>query len=139
MNVLARMRRTGESLTAASRNEQIDPKTVRKYVGAEFKKADDGQTLPTKADRRLRHMWIPTSHGKTVALIHGSVQASELGRYLSAVGQYVWTGNTDALEEFQGKSIGRHQLITDPTTLTQLAESGSLQLDSIYALPESSS
>jgi DNA-binding CsgD family transcriptional regulator len=137
--VIARMRRTGKSLAAAARDENIDPRTVRKHVGGELKKFADGRTGPTKVDRRRRNMLIPTSHGATPVVVRGSAEASQLGRYMSAVGQYLKTGNTDALQEFEGRFIGGHRLITDSTTLNHLAESGSLQLDSIYALPESSS
>jgi hypothetical protein len=137
--VIARMRRTGKSLAAASHDENIDPRTVRKHVGAELKTLADGRTGPTKSDRRRRNMLIPTSHGTEPVKIRGSEDASRLGRYMSAVGKYLKTGNTDALQEFDGQSIGGHRLITDPSTLNHLAEGGSLQLDSIYALPESSS
>jgi hypothetical protein len=57
LHVLARMRRTGESLTAAARAEQIDPRTVRKYVAADLRGLQgDGPIRPTKADRRRRDM-----------------------------------------------------------------------------------
>jgi hypothetical protein len=133
------MRRTGKSLAAASHEENIDPRTVKKYVGAELKTLADGRTAPTKSDRRRRNMLIPTSQGTEPVKIRGSEQASRLGKYMSAVGQYLKTGSTDALRKFEGLSIGGHRLITDPTTLNYLAEGGALQLDSIYALPESSS
>jgi hypothetical protein len=84
-------------------------------------------------------MLVPTAGGPARATIRGSEEASQLGRYMSAVGWYLRTGDTDALLEFEGQSIGGHRLITDPSTLNHLAEAGSLQLDSIYALPESSS
>jgi len=58
---------------------------------------------------------------------------------MSAVGQYLRTGKTDALDEFEGQSIVGHRLITDPDTLSSLAQAGALQLDEIYALPDSSS
>ena len=58
---------------------------------------------------------------------------------MSAVGQYLRTGKTEALHEFEGQSIAGHPLITDPDTLSSLAQAGALQLDEIYALPESSS
>lgn len=138
LHVLARMRRTGQTLTAAAREEHIDPRTVRKFLGADLKEVPEGHTEPTKADRRRRNMLIPTSRGTEPIKIHGSEQASQLGRYMSAVGKYLKTGNTGALQEFEGQSIGGHRLITDPTSLNHLAEAGSLQLDSIYALPESS-
>jgi hypothetical protein len=136
MRVLALVRRTGRSLASVAREEHIDPRTVRKYVGSEFR----GQKRrPTKADGRTRNILIPTALGNADVTVHGSKQASRLGRYMSAVGKYLHTGDTDALEEFAGQSIAGHLLITDPSTLDHLAAAGSLQLDSIYALPESSS
>lgn len=137
--VIARMRRTGASLKTAARDENIDPRTVRKHVGAELNTLADGRTRPTKADRRRRNMLIPTSRGATPVVIRGSEQASELGRYMSAVGHFLRTGNTDALAEFAGQSIAGHTLITDPDALSSLAQAGALELDRIYALPESSS
>jgi hypothetical protein len=139
LRVLARMRRTGETLTAASHQEHIDPRTVRKHIGAELKRVEDGRTQPTKLDRRRRNMLIPTAQGTEPVNIRGSEQASRLGKYMSAVGQYLRTGNTDALDEFDGQSIAGHRLITDPETLNSLAEAGALQLDTIYAVPEASS
>jgi hypothetical protein len=118
MRVLARMRRTGRSLTSAAREEHTNPRTVRKYLGSEFR---DRGRRPTRADARPRDMLIPTSRGAIPVTIHGSEQASQLGRYMSAVGKYLRTGDTDALEEFEGQSIAGHLLITDPDTLSSLA------------------
>jgi len=140
LHVLARMRRTDATLTVAAREEHIDPRTVRKYVGSELRGLrEEGRTLPTKSDRRRRDMLLPTTLGATPVAIHGSAQASKLGRYMSAVGKYLRTGETDALEEFAGQSIAGHPLITDPEQLSSLAQAGALQLDEIYALPGSSS
>jgi hypothetical protein len=139
LHVLARMRRTGQTLTAAAREEHIDARTVRRFLGADLKELPEGHTEPTKADWRRRHMLIPTSRGAIPVVIHGSEKASQLGRYMSAVGQFLRTGNTDALDDFEGQSIAGHSLITDPETLSSLAQAGALQLDEIYALPESSS
>jgi hypothetical protein len=133
------MRRTGESLTIASRAENIDLRTVRKYVGAELRQLE-GQIQPTQADRRRRDMLLPTSAGPTPIVIHGSKEASQLGTYMAAVGKYLRTGETDALQQFTGKTIaGGRPLITDPEQLSALAQAGALELDKIYALPEASS
>jgi hypothetical protein len=140
LRVLARMRRTGGTLTWASQAEHIDPRTVRKYLRTDLKRLKkEGQTRPTRSDRRRREMLVPTALGTTPVVVQGSRQATLLGRYMSAVGQYLRSGSTEALSEFEGKSIGAHDLITDPETLNVLAEAGSLQLEGIYALPESSS
>jgi hypothetical protein len=54
---------------------------------------------------------------------------------MSAVGKYLRTGETGALSEFEAKSIAGHRLITDPETLSALAQAGALELDRIYAVP----
>jgi hypothetical protein len=89
--------------------------------------------------RSRRKMLIPTTLGTTPITVRGSKQASVLGGYMSAVGQFLRTGDVDSLEKFRGKSIGSHPLITDADTLSSLAQAGALTLDEIYALPESSS
>jgi len=132
------MRRTGASLTAAAREEHIDPRTVRKYLGSELRRYE-GRALPTKADRRRRNMLVPTALGTSPVAVRGSKQATQLGKYMSAVAKYLRTGDTDALAEFQGGSIGKYPLITDPDTLGALAQAGALQLDEIYAVPGASS
>jgi hypothetical protein len=132
------MRRTGRSLTAAAREEHIDPRTVRKYLGAELR-TYQGQHTPTKADRRRRTMLVPTALGTSPIAVRGSKQASKLGKYMSAVAKYLRTGDTGGLEQFQDASIGTTPLITDPDTLSSLAQAGSLQLDEIYAAPGVSS
>jgi hypothetical protein len=139
LRVLARMRRAESTLTAAAREEHIDPRTVRKYLGAELRGLADGQVRPSKADRRRRNMLIPTKQGASPIVVRGSREATLLGRYMSAVGRYLRTGDSDLLGEFEGKSIRGHRLITDADTLNHLAQAGALQLDEIYALPESSS
>jgi len=135
LHVLARMRRTGASLTTAAQEEHIDPRTVRKYLKAELR--DRGKA--TKADRRRRDMLIPTTVGNAPVTVRGSRQASQLGKYMSAVSKYLRTGDGEPLAKFQNQSIGGQALITDPNTLTVLAEAGALTLDEIYAHPESSS
>lgn len=135
LHVLARMRRTGSSLTVAAREEHIDPRTVRRYLSTELRKHGKA----TKGDRRKRDMLVPTAVGNAPVTVRGSKQASELGKYMSAVGKYLRTGDVEGLGKFEGKSIGGHPLITDPELLSSLAQAGALTLDEIYATPEASS
>jgi hypothetical protein len=79
LHVLARMRRTNSSLTAAAKEEHIDPRTVRKYLKSEIR----GRGRTTKADRRRRDMLILTTLGNAPVSVRGSKQASQLGRYMS--------------------------------------------------------
>ncbi len=135
LHVLARMRRTGSSLTPAAKEEHIDPRTVRKYLRTELR----GKSRATRADRRRRDMLLPTTIGNAPVTVRGSKQASQLGRYMSAVSKYLRTGDVDGLVEFEGQSIAGHVLITDPDLLSSLAQAGALTLDEIYAVPEASS
>ncbi len=135
LHVLARMRRTGSSLTVAAREEHIDPRTVRRYLSTELR----AHGKATRGDRRKRDMLVPTTLGNAPVTVRGSKQASELGKYMSAVGKYLRTGDVEGLGKFEGKSIGGHALITDPDLLSSLAQAGALTLDEIYAVPEASS
>jgi hypothetical protein len=133
------MRRTGASLTAASLEEHVDPRTVLRYRWHELRRSGRGKPYqPTKTDRLIRKMLVPTTLGPSPVSVRGSQRASKLGRYMSAVGKYLRTGETAALDKFEGQSISGHRLITDPRTLSSLAQAGALQLDEIYAMPESS-
>jgi hypothetical protein len=136
LRVLARLRRTGRTLSSVAREEHMDPRTVRKYVGSNLR---GRRRVPTKGDSRNRSMLIPTTLGNVPARVRGSKQASQLGRYMSAVGKFLRTGDTRPLKKFKGKTIAGHGLITDPDMLSSLAQAGALQLEEIYAMPEQSS
>src|SRR5438045_9032804 len=113
LRVVANMHRTGAPLNAASREEHIDPRTVRKYLGAELRTRRQGRTKATKNDRRRRRMLIPTAVGNSPITVRGSKQASLLGRYMSAVGNYLRTGDAEPLKQFEEQSISGTPLITD--------------------------
>jgi hypothetical protein len=83
-------------------------------------------------------MLIPTTIGNAAVTVRGSKLASQLGKYMSAVGKYLRTGDAETLGRFEGKSIAGHALITDPDLLSSLAQAGALTLDEIYASPEAS-
>lgn len=83
-------------------------------------------------------MRILTASGFEPAVIRGSKQALILARYTSAVGHFFRTGEYDRLAEFQGVEISGQQLVTDPETLTELAQAGELSLHELYVHPEQS-
>jgi len=61
-----------------------------------------------------------------------------LGRYTSAVGHFLRTGEPDHLAEFEGEEINGLPLVTDPDILIELAQAGELSLDELYVHPEQS-
>ena len=130
--VLRHMRNSGSSLASACREEHVDPRTVRKYLSEELV-LSGSRYEAKKVDRLVRRMVAPTSQGMQRIKVRGSKQATELGKYLSAVGEYLRSGKTKGLEKFKGKRIGGQNLITDLATLRTLAQAGALQLEDIYA------
>jgi len=80
-------------------------------------------------------MQAPTKHGFEPTRVRGSKQAKLLARYTSAVGYFLRTGKADRLLLFEGLEIGHRPLITDPETLVELAQAGSLTLDELYVHP----
>jgi hypothetical protein len=127
LHVLARMRRTGASLTAAAREEHIDPRTVRRYLGNRLRQHEP--------DLLTREMFVITALGPVPVSVRGSVAASQLGKHAAAVQHFLRTGDSSKLAAFQGKRVGNHELIVDTRLLSTLAEAGALRLEDLYAPP----
>ena len=135
---LARMRRDKVSLAQACRLEHIKPKTALRYVANAVRQdRPNGRYVATKRDKIRRDLRIPTALGPISVPIYGSKTAREISRYANAVAVYLRTGKTSQLARFRGKTVGRRgqkfELITDPGTLSVLADAGALQLDQLYA------
>lgn len=129
---------------AASRSPKSDKRSKRRSsVAKERSKSRKGSQSRHKrtrrVDRKRRRMKLPTRHGFEPITVRGSRLASLLGRYTSAVGHFLQTGDVDRLQEFEGRKLNKHPLITDPEILTELAEAGELQLDELYVHPGGSS
>lgn len=81
---------------------------------------------------RLDRMRILTDQGVIDTLVIDEDTASLIGSYWNAVAHYLYTGDTDRLEEFEGQRINLHRLLTDPDQIDEWARRGDLELDSIY-------
>ena len=114
------------------------PKTVRKYVGRAVTRTSRGRYVATPSDRLTRRIWLLTKRGKIEIAVRGSRPASRVARYMAAVDQYLRSGRTDALQEFQGKTIraGKvtHRFVTDTTTLDRLAFADEVSFERLYVL-----
>jgi hypothetical protein len=135
---LARMRREKVSLAAASRLEHVKPATIVRHVGSAIRQdKSGGRYRATKGDRFRRDLQIPTAQGPVTVPIYGSKNAENISKYLNAVSHYLRTGDESKLRPFKGKSLKvagkRVKLITDPDTLSKLAEADALHLDQLYA------
>jgi hypothetical protein len=138
LHALAKMRKDKLSLAEACRLEHIKPATFRRYVGSAIQQGRPGSRYRvTRADKLRRDLQIPTALGPTSVPIRGSRNATRVSNYLNAVATYLRTGNQSKLKAFDGAKVGpwgrQIELITDPATLSSLAEAGALQLDQLYS------
>jgi len=132
--VLGLMRRKRLSLAAASQVVHIKPATVVRYVGSALRQDKPGSHYrATKGDRFRREAEIPTPNGPITVPVYGIKRASEISRYLNAVGHFLRTGDERKLRPFKNKTLKvgkqRIKLLTDPSTLSALADAGLLRLD----------
>ena len=130
------MRREKLSLAEACRLEHIKPSTFLRYVGSAVRQDKPGARYrATTGDRFRRDLYIPTALGPMKVSVHGSKAATTLSKYANAINYYLRTGKTSRLRQFKTVRIGKQQieLITEPATLSVLAEANALRLDQLYA------
>ena len=124
LEALSKVRRNGQSLTNASRELHTSPKTVVKNTNA-FKKLK-GKWIAKSQDRISRIMSIYENGEQEWIELRDSRTASNIGKYNNAVKQFLTTGNTDILEEFN-KPIkdakgNLHYFEIDPNKLIEIME-----------------
>jgi len=124
LEVLSKVR-NGKSLYKASKELHIEPKTVIKYTNA-FKKVK-GKWIAKSQDRISRVMSIYENGKEEWIEVRDSRTASKIGKYNSAVNEFLRTGNKDVLRPFKKPfkdSNGKlHYFETYPEKLYEIAES----------------
>ncbi|MHB8371416.1 MAG: helix-turn-helix transcriptional regulator [Thermoplasmataceae archaeon] len=123
LDVLSKVRK-GQSLTKASTELHTSPEAVIKNTGA-FKKVK-GKWIAKSQDRISRIMSIYENGKQEWVEIKDSRIASKIGKYNSAVNEFLRTGNTKVLKQFRkpfkdfnGK---KHYFETNPDKLNEIAE-----------------
>jgi len=125
LDAISAMRR-GASLSRASRENGVSPRTIRRYAGAALvQDRPGGRIRATKADRLIRYLVIAGPDGPREIAVRGSKTASEFAKYKGAVNRFL-RGDGDALAEWHGKKIAGIELITSGSTLKNLADKGLL-------------
>ncbi len=122
--------REGLTLEQAAARNEVSVNTIAYWSGGSVRQ--DGTV--TKSDRLWRPMWaISTKTGSRVGVdVRGSVTASRLSNYWSAVETYLQTGDDTALQAFRGVRIAGVELETDTTVIDRLAVLGQLSFETIY-------
>jgi uncharacterized protein YaaR (DUF327 family) len=117
--------RDGESLSSASRELHTSPETVIKNTNAFLKVR--GKWTPKSQDRISRVMSLNEKGKQSWVEIRDSRTASRIGKYNSAVREFLRTGKTDVLKSFRkpfkDANGELHHFETDPDKLYEIAES----------------
>ena len=123
LEVLTKVKR-GQSLTRASREFHTSTKTILRNTNA-FKK-ERGKWIPKRHDSISRTMSIYENGKQEWIDVRDSRTASRIGKYDSAVKQFLATGNEDVLKGFDKpirNSEGQlHYFETNTSRLTEIAE-----------------
>ena len=135
--VLTRMR-GGASLTRASREVGIDPRTVERLAGSALTQARSGRYVPGERDRLQREVRIPAADGLRDVTVRDSKQASLVGEYWNEVHAYLVKGDASGLSRFAKLHVidangERVPLLVDRDALDELGNAGVLSFESIYA------
>ena len=131
LHALADMRH-GASLFRAAHDNGVTTRTIKRYIGsALLQDRTGGRIRPTKSDRLIRYLQIPTPDGPQEIKVKGSKDATELARYLIAIKDFL-RGDPTALAEFRGKKISGVELITDGQLLIALAGEEEFHIDNLY-------
>src|SRR5579872_3540344 len=126
-----------KDIKVAARSIRVSPerfKQAAKRKAAIRKLADRWSVVK----RLPRHMPI-FSAGRQIAIKVRGKSASLIGRYMSAVGQFLKTNDPKFLAEFKGRSVkdvrGKvHQFETDPNVLYRLSSAGGEPFEEIYRI-----
>ena len=138
LGVVSKMRREKVSLTQASRDAGISPRTVTKWGKTALQKQKNGKYAAKKSDSLLRLVMIPTPDGSRDIAVRGSKQVTLLAEYWNALHRYLQTGDSSPLKKFQGKHIRDANgmeipLSVDLSALNRLGSAGVLSFESLYS------
>jgi len=132
-----KLMKRGESLKNAAKTNKISQERLRRYV-LENTQATRVRRRWQIVDPRRFHFPI-YSRGRIVELWLSADEATKAGRYMSAVGYFLPTGNASLLLPFKGEGVrdltgAFHPFETNENTLYRLDTAGELSVPEIYKI-----
>ena len=132
--------RRGKSptLAAAATAERTTVAAIQRWLPGVLWRDRAGRLRLKASDRYAARMEVLTDAGLLDVTAHGSHERQLAGRHRSVWGR-VLRGElpATALAEFRGKTVGGHELVSDPDRLTTLLKGGALdRLRGLYVSPE---
>ena len=130
--------RQEKSLTAAARAAKVSPERLRHY--ATQKDIIERQGRRWIVRHELPRRMLLFSDGRAVQVVVGDfASASKVGRFMSAVSQFLRTNNPTGLREFEGMRVedvsGKaHRFETRPNALYRLASAHDQSFEHIYRI-----
>jgi hypothetical protein len=136
-HVLTRMRE-GVSLTSASAEYGVDPRSVVRIGKSGLRRAATGRFVAKSSDPLLRVLNVPVHGGRIEVGVPGSRTASAVSERSNAQRHFVNTGDTSQLQALEDHAIldasGREvPFLTDLDELERQGDIGTLSFESIYA------
>ena len=130
--------RQEKSLTAAAKAAKIAPERLRRFATERNIIERQGRRWTVRRDlpRRMKLF----SEGKELKVVVGDLDAaSKIGRFMSAVGEFLRTNKPAGLREFEGVSVtdvsGKpHAFETRPNALYRLASAHDQSFEHIYRI-----
>ena len=128
----------GSSMTTAARDAHMSPRRLSKFIKAHKVARLKGRRW-IMTDRLMRQVPV-IKNGSTKTIIVGTFdEASLVGKYHNAVGQFVRTGDLESMDAFNGKAVNDHKgkshaLETHPNALFRYATKDEPQFHEIYQI-----
>ena len=130
---IAVARREGIDLEEASRYAFTTPQSIAYWAPDVVTSTRSGWTIKP-ADRMYRPMYVYADGRQQAIDVRGSRVASTIGRYHSAIGHYLATGDDSRLQPFTGVTVAGVELETDPDVLDAIARREIFEFESIYRM-----
>lgn len=126
-------RREKIDIQHAAKIEGTRLSTIRRYAPSILEKLK-GQYRVKPYDRLPRVLNVVGKKGMQTLAVNSSRSASKIARYLNAVRKLIYQDDASLLAAFRGEKLSSgYRFVTNTGKLKQLADSGLLALDRLYA------
>jgi hypothetical protein len=133
--------RRGEAktVTAAARAEGTTARAIRAFVPAALSQDRPGSRIRVRpSDRYSAKVRILANDGALTITARGSRQRELAGQHRTTVMQVLkGLEPKSVLEQYHGRKVGGHELVSDYAQLSRLAQAGVVgHLDTLYVSPD---
>lgn len=136
LTLLSDLRRGEGSYSELLRKHHLDTRTARRYLGRDLLGGTGGKPVrASKADRRVRDVWFPTSVGDLPVLTRSSKDATKLSEFFQDRDKLLRRKLTAADFEAKWRSVrvAGQELFADANAILEMANAGELKVENLYA------